>query len=118
MRCMGDLTTNFSRSEFRCPDCKRVELIDAHLLRVLERLRARVGRPLRIVSGWRCCEYNKRVGGIRFSEHLYGRAADIPRGYCRPADAKAVGVHGAGVRDGWVIHVDVEPGRGFYTFAE
>ena len=32
---------------------------------------------LNIRSGWRCMELNKRVGGAKNSEHLYGYAADI-----------------------------------------
>lgn len=115
---MGDLTKNFSRSEFKCPDCGRLDLLDDRLVAVLQRLRDMVDRPLKVVSGYRCCAQNGRVGGIRFSEHLFGRAADIPRGYARATQALKAGAVGVGVRDGWVIHVDVTPGRQPFVFNE
>lgn len=115
---MGDLTKNFSRSEFVCPDCRRLDVLDQQLVAVLQRLRDMVGRPLAVVSGYRCCAQNAAVGGIRFSQHLYGRAADIPRGYARATQALKAGAVGVGVRDGWVIHVDVEPGKRPYVFNE
>lgn len=115
---MGDLTAHFSRWEFDCPHCGALPTISLELVTVLERIRNHLGRPLVVVSGFRCSVYNRRVGGWSKSEHLYGRAADIPRGLVRPALAKSAGAHGAGVRDGWVIHVDVTPGRQFFTFNE
>lgn len=115
---MGDLSKNFSRSEFTCGHCKRLDLLDDKLVRVLQRIRDDIGKPLPVVSGYRCCAHNAKVGGIQFSQHLYGRAADIPRGLVRPQMVAAAGGHGAGVRAGWVIHVDVTPGRSFFTFNE
>lgn len=43
---------------------------------VLEPLRCRFG-VLRITSGYRCAELNRRVGGVPRSQHLDGNAADI-----------------------------------------
>lgn len=115
---MGDLSAHFSRWEFDCPHCGALKGPTQELLAVLEGIRRHLGRPLVIVSGYRCPTYNRRVGGIAKSEHLAGRAADIPRGLVTPSLAKECGAHGAGVRDGWVIHVDVTPGRRFFTFRE
>lgn len=115
---MGDVSKNFSRREFRCPDCGHVDVLDDRLVDVLQRLRDKKRAPLDVVSGYRCCAQNAKVGGVRFSQHLFGRAADIARGQFRPAEAKAAGAIGIGVRDGWVIHVDVEPGRPSYQFIE
>ena len=92
--------------------------IDPVLLIVLERLRRGLGRPLTIVSGFRCPEYNARVGGIKTSQHLYGRAADVPRGLFRPLAAQKAGAIGIGVRAGWVIHLDVTPGRQTFVFQD
>lgn len=39
--------------------------------------RARIGKPVRIVSGCRCRGRNKSVGGARTSQHMFGAAADI-----------------------------------------
>jgi hypothetical protein len=115
---MGDLSPHFSRWEFDCPHCGYLVGPDRELMAVLERLRAIIGRELVVVSGVRCAEYNARVGGIRKSEHLHGRAADVPRGLFRAHHAREAGAHGTGLRAGWVIHVDVTPGRGFFTFKE
>jgi uncharacterized protein YcbK (DUF882 family) len=40
-------------------------------------LRAFLGRPIRVISGYRSEAYNRREGGARFSQHVQGRAADI-----------------------------------------
>jgi uncharacterized protein YcbK (DUF882 family) len=115
---MGDLSPHFSSWEFACNHCGyRVGPTPA-LLDALERLRGEVGRPLAIVSGDRCVAYNRRVGGIPRSQHLHGRAADIPGSYATVAQAKRAGFHGVGLKSGRVTHVDVTPGRGFFTFDE
>lgn len=46
----------------------------------LEVLRERLGRPVRINSGFRCKKVNDAVGGAPKSSHLDGCAADIPFG--------------------------------------
>lgn len=113
---MGDLTANFSRAEFRCHDCGHYEAIAPELLAVLQRARNAKGRPLVIVSGFRCCNQNTKVSGYRFSQHLYGRAADVPGGYASVGEWKSYGAIGIGVRGGRVIHVDVTPERDPFVF--
>lgn len=44
---------------------------------VLEPLRAHIGRPITITSGYRCPRLNSLVGGVTQSQHMYGQAADI-----------------------------------------
>ena len=44
---------------------------------VLEPLRVAMGKPIKISSGFRCQELNKKVGGVYNSQHLKGQAADI-----------------------------------------
>lgn len=81
---MGDLSKNFSSSEFECPHCGEVE-IDPLLVATLQRIRDKAGTTVVVTSGYRCPEHNKRVGGVierpdkpgSGSQHLYGRAADI-----------------------------------------
>ena len=103
------LSRHFTSEEFRCRHCGAVE-VDAELVRRLELLRALVGRPLRIVSGFRCPTHNAAVGGARRSSHLAGEAADIEPGYATPAQARSVGFRGIGSRGAWAVHVDVRSG--------
>lgn len=108
---MGDLSPHFSRAEFADRRDGSLAALDMHLIEHLEDLRARCGgRPLRIVSGFRSASTNLDVGGAPNSQHLYGRAADIPAGYATVAQAKEAGFTGIGELDGWATHVDVRPG--------
>ena len=54
-----------------------LENIKALVLNVLDPLRARIGRPIIITSGYRSKRGNKLVGGSKTSQHLLGKAADI-----------------------------------------
>lgn len=113
---MGDLALNFSRTEFKCRHCGRLVGPTRELVDVLQRMRTSTGEPLRIVNGYRCAVYNRRVGGIAHSEHLLGNAADVERGYGSVAEWRAAGARGIGVRDGGVIHVDMGlPPVGVFT---
>lgn len=77
------LTHHFALHEFACKDGtpyprEWIEEWLRPLCCVLERLRTHFGsRPITIVSGYRTPEYNRKVGGAKNSQHLYGRAADI-----------------------------------------
>jgi zinc D-Ala-D-Ala carboxypeptidase len=106
---VGDLSAHFSRYEFRCHHCGLVE-VDHLLVARLELLRAAVGKPLRIVSGYRCPTHNAQVGGAPHSYHLTGAAVDPEAGYCNVPQAEAAGFRGIGVRNGRVVHLDVRKG--------
>ena len=88
-KAMGDLSTNFFSSEFRCPckKCRRKKvLVDDLLLFKLEMIRMECGsKPMTITSGNRCEEENKRIGGHPNSAH-------IPRPKSKGADVKIKGV--------------------------
>jgi uncharacterized protein YcbK (DUF882 family) len=107
---VGDLSAHFSRAEFRDSRDYSVVHIDHRLLEVLEAIRALTGRPMRVVSGYRSPLTNAAIGGARNSQHLHGRAADIPPGRATVAQAAAAGAVGIGERAGWAVHVDVRPG--------
>lgn len=47
------------------------------LAETLETVRAILGRPLHISSGYRCPELNVVAKGSKTSAHMYGRAADF-----------------------------------------
>jgi len=74
---MGDLTLHFSRSEFACKCGCGFNGVSMRLVEALEKFRAIVGRPIKILSGCRCPEHNRDVGGEANSYHKIGRAADI-----------------------------------------
>jgi uncharacterized protein YcbK (DUF882 family) len=76
------LTKNFELEEFDCHDGKKVpdHLIPnvVELCRNLEIIRESAGnKSIKILSGYRTVEYNKRVGGKPTSQHLFAKAADI-----------------------------------------
>lgn len=107
---MPQLTPHFHSDEFLDSGSRARRDPPTMLLGVLEHLRGQIGRPLRIVSGYRTPETNKRVGGAADSRHVHGDAADIPTGLVRLHQAEAAGATGIGTKDGWVLHVDVRPG--------
>lgn len=77
----GDLSTHFSRREFLCHcGCGfggRDGDVSIKLVICLEKLRAHFGKPVTIVSGCRCRNHNRHVGGASASQHCYGTAADL-----------------------------------------
>ncbi len=73
---MGDLSRNFSRSEFACKCGCGFDTVDAELVNMLEQVREHFGQPITITSGCRCPDHNDTVGG-KASQHLKGRAADF-----------------------------------------
>lgn len=115
---MGDISLNFSRREFACKDGCGRDWPDPDLVRVLERVRYLKGRPMKVVSGIRCADRNREVGGSKESQHIVGRAADVVGGYASAKQWIGAGAIGVGMRGGRVIHVDVRPGRQPFTFQE
>lgn len=107
---MGDLSPHFSSHEF-------VDHVTGHrfdppaqLLAILEKIRAQRGRPLKVVSGHRCCGHNAEIGGAGQSRHIAGDAVDLAPGIVTLSQARGYGAVGVGVRAGWAVHVDVRPG--------
>ena len=105
----GVVGPHFHAEEFRCPHCEAA-IVSPELVHVLERIRSHLGRPLKIVSGYRCPIHNAEVGGAANSQHMYGRAADIPLGLVTISLASHCGAVGIGHQDGTVRHVDVREG--------
>lgn len=113
---MGDVAKNFDRSEFVCRHCRLCPQLDQVLVDVLQRQRTAQGMPLRIVSGYRCPAHNAAVGGSPRSQHLFGRAADVPAGYATTRQWQDAGATGIGVRRGQVVHVDTRRDVGLIVF--
>lgn len=88
----------FTREEFRC-QCYKYNpqpLCDGFpyeptekLVRMLDRIRERSGRPITIISGVRCEQHNRNVGGVYNSRHRFGQAADIVISGVSPAQMDA-----------------------------
>lgn len=71
------LSTNFKVKEFACTDRSDPIFIDSDLVNVLQKIRTHFGKSVTITSAYRTPGRNKAVGGQTYSQHLYGRAADI-----------------------------------------
>ena len=116
---LGDLSTNFYKWELRCPclKCRRKKvLVDDLLLFKLEMVRmAFGGKPVIILSGNRCPEENKRIGGHPDSAHIpapAGKGADVKIKGVKPIDIGLAAEKIGGLRIGiarWGCHLDVKP---------
>lgn len=121
---LGDLSTNFWSKEFRCPcpKCKRKKVrVSSLLLFKLEMMIIIIDsgldfhRPVIVLSGNRCEEENKRIGGFPGSEHIPdpdGEAADIKVIGMKPIELGLIAEKVGDLRIGiakWGIHVDVKP---------
>lgn len=71
------LSKNFKVKEFACNDSSDPLFVSDELVAVLQKIRDHFGAAVNINSGFRTPQYNKKVGGATYSQHLYGLAADI-----------------------------------------
>jgi uncharacterized protein YcbK (DUF882 family) len=75
------MTKNFSKEEFDCNDGSEMPINIYHnMVKVanqLQVLRNYIKKPIKINSAWRSQEYNASIGGVKDSQHIMGRAADI-----------------------------------------
>lgn len=75
------LTKNFTKREFKSKD--GAAMPDDVLTNIkelasnLQVLRDFLGEPIRINSAYRSPAHNKAIGGVKNSQHVSGRAADI-----------------------------------------
>lgn len=112
-------TKNFALSEFAChdgtevpgrlvPNCKA-------LAQRLQIIRDHIGKPIKILSGYRTPAYNASVGGAEHSQHKEAKAAGITVDGMTPRElhaeiealiaAKRIPNGGLGLYKGFV-HVD------------
>lgn len=91
---------------------------------MLDALRGLIIKPLRITSGYRTPEHNKRVAGAPKSAHLEGFAVDISRSNLSRADtamlvdtAIHLGFNGIGLDDHFV-HLDMKPRRASWIYVD
>ena len=76
-----NITAHFSLKEFRCKDGTDVPedlLGNIRLLCMcLERIRKEYGKPIKVISGYRTLEYNRKIDSKDTSKHVQALAADI-----------------------------------------
>ena len=88
------LSKNFKKSEFRCRDGSGgpAELMDnlRELVENLQIIRDHIGKPIRVISGYRSHRYNRRIGGARKSQHMKAKAADLRVRGMSPAELREV----------------------------
>ena len=123
----AQLSPAFRVREFRCRDGTDTILIDEGLVVLLQCIREHFGKPVTITSGYRTAAHNRAVGGAVYSQHQYGRAADIRvsgvpvEQLAAYAESLMPGWGGvgrypvkAGRAKGWV-HVDTRPNKSRWT---
>ena len=78
---MAKITTNFTLEEFNCKDGSAmpndVMINIIKLAKNLQVLRDAINKTISITSGYRSPEYNAKIKGAKFSQHIKGTAADI-----------------------------------------
>lgn len=71
------LSANFNAREFRCKDGSDPFFVDSALVELLQQIRDHFGKAVVINSAYRTPTHNAKEGGTKYSQHLYGKAADI-----------------------------------------
>ena len=106
------LSANFRVQEFACTDGSDPIFIDSELVTILQKIRTHFGKAVTITSAYRTPPKNKACGGTTYSQHLYGKAADIkvsgisPKKVAEYAETLLQGKGGIGVYDTFT-HIDV-----------
>lgn len=72
------MSEHFPDAETRCP-CGKCDggRMNPMFMGRLERLRTLYGKPMPVVSAYRCHAHNVAVGGVGGSMHEQGRAVDV-----------------------------------------
>ena len=110
------LSNNFKVREFACTDGSDPIFIDTDLVDVLQKIRNHFGKAVTITSAYRTPPRNKAVGGEEYSQHLYGKAADIkvagtaPKSVAAYAEKLLPGKGGIGIYSTF-CHVDVRAAK-------
>ena len=106
----------FKLEEFDSPDeSGSGKHMNEEIVHMLDAVRKKFGKPIKINSGYRTVARNKKIGGVANSSHLKGLAADIS---CKSskdrfalvnlllkAGFKRIGIAGS------FIHVDIDKNK-------
>jgi hypothetical protein len=107
------ITKNFRLSEYMSAAKGRYGYIAEHVFGLMQKVRDSLGTSVRITSGYRSPGYNKKVGGVRLSRHIYGDGVDIAsaagktrmQSACRSAGASYIQLYADGhVHCDWRSH--------------
>jgi uncharacterized protein YcbK (DUF882 family) len=121
------LTNNFNLNEFNKHNFPLTETILRNiqeLAKNLQVLRDEVKKPIKITSGYRNAEFNKKIGGATQSRHITGQAADLKIEGYTPKQVAAIiekliasgkmKQGGLGIYSTW-IHYDVRGTKARWT---
>lgn len=125
------LSPNLTWAEMRC-NCGKAQMTPEQVknaiayAKVWQKVRDKYGKPIHINCGHRCPTCNLRVGGAKYSQHLYARAADcrgdnntveeailIAKAALLVPEVRGVSVYGAG--HGNFCHIDNRVGPRWYA---
>ena len=111
------MSRNFTWSELACPCCNKCQMNPVFMDR-LQVFRDLYGKPITIVSGYRCPLHNKAVTGSPRSDHLRGEAVDIRVNYKTSSElyrirelAFKLEFNGLGFGKN-LFHLGIRPGEG------
>lgn len=104
----------FTREEVACKCGCGFDTADVETLMVADEAREFVGHSITPSSCCRCSEHNKKVGGAAKSQHVLGRAMDLPvkdpKALYDYLDKKYPGRYGFGLYNTFV-HIDTKTGK-------
>lgn len=114
------ISTNFRVREFACCDGSDPIFVDSELVTILQKIRTHFGKAVTVTSAYRTPPHNKSVGGTAYSQHLYGKAADIkvsgvsPKTVAAYAEKLLPNKGGIGIYDTFT-HIDVRGTKSRWT---
>ena len=106
------LSENFKVKEFASTDGSDPIFIAPELVEVLQKIRTHFNKSVTINSAFRTAARNAAVGGAKYSQHLYGTAADIvvsgvaPKQVAEYAEKLMPNTGGIGIYSNFT-HIDV-----------
>lgn len=110
------LSENFTVKEFACKDGSDPVLVSMELVYLLQAIRSYFGKAVTITSAYRTPAHNQKEGGVAYSQHLYGMAADIkvsgiaPKKVAEYAETLLPNCGGIGIYSTFV-HIDVRKSK-------
>ena len=83
------VTANFKLGDFLSTTKGRYGFMAEYALNYIQNVRAELGVPLAVTSGYRSPAYNKKIDGAKISRHMYGDAIDVAASNATPNQIRA-----------------------------